>query len=844
MARQVRPRVFENPMIYPASFEQKIGFDRVREQVAARCTMQAARERIAAEGFSTSPREIERRLALADEMRQVLDMERDFPGGEYPDIDYIVAKLRVEGSFLDVAEVAVLRRALSAVGGIVAFILSRQLRYPALYARTRGVGVFPEIVRRIEAILDEFGNVRDNASVELMQIRRAIREHEGLAAKRLQAVLASAKGAGIVEADAQISIRDGRAVIPVSASNKRKLNGFIHDESATGKTFYVEPVEVVEINNELRELEYAERREIVRILSEFTDAIRPDAALIADSGDYLAEVDMLRAKGRWASENGAVRPILSTDDRLVLKNARHPLLQQTLRAAGREVVPLDLQLDRRKHILVISGPNAGGKSVCLKTTGIVQYMFQCGFLVPTSEISELPVFESLFIDIGDEQSIDNDLSTYSSHLLNMKHMLAGASERTLVLIDEFGSGTEPIIGGAIAEAILERLLERGCYGVITTHYANIKYYASNTEGIANGAMAFDVQQIRPLFRLEMGKPGSSFAVEIARKIGLPEEIIRRASEKAGSNHVNLEKQLREIARDKHYWEQKRDRIRLTDRKVEELERTYAEQLGKIRSERQEILKKAKQEAQQLIADANRQIENTIRTIREAQAEKELTRLARRELDDFRGKVEQQVDTSEREAEVAREIERIERRQQRRAERKARQGEAPGTDAAPEPEKPREVVEGSKVRMAGQAMVGVVQSVKGKRAQVAFGHILTTVDKSMLTVVSNSEYREATRPTTARTVVSADISARKLRFKDHIDVRGMRAAEALDAVQAFIDDALMVGVGSVSILHGKGTGALKEEIRRYLRTVPEVASAVDEHADRGGAGITIVTFDLS
>ncbi len=844
MARQVRPRVFENPMIYPASFEQKIGFDRVREQVAARCTMQAARERIAAEGFSTSPREIERRLALADEMRQVLDMERDFPGGEYPDIDYIVAKLRVEGSFLDVAEVAVLRRALSAVGGIVAFILSRQLRYPALYARTRGVGVFPEIVRRIEAILDEFGNVRDNASVELMQIRRAIREHEGLAAKRLQAVLASAKGAGIVEADAQISIRDGRAVIPVSASNKRKLNGFIHDESATGKTFYVEPVEVVEINNELRELEYAERREIVRILSEFTDAIRPDAALIADSGDYLAEVDMLRAKGRWASENGAVRPILSTDDRLVLKNARHPLLQQTLRAAGREVVPLDLQLDRRKHILVISGPNAGGKSVCLKTTGIVQYMFQCGFLVPTSEISELPVFESLFIDIGDEQSIDNDLSTYSSHLLNMKHMLAGASERTLVLIDEFGSGTEPIIGGAIAEAILERLLERGCYGVITTHYANIKYYASNTEGIANGAMAFDVQQIRPLFRLEMGKPGSSFAVEIARKIGLPEEIIRRASEKAGSDHVNLEKQLREIARDKHYWEQKRDRIRLTDRKVEELERTYAEQLGKIRSERQEILKKAKQEAQQLIADANRQIENTIRTIREAQAEKELTRLARRELDDFRGKVEQQVDTSEREAEVAREIERIERRQQRRAERKARQGEAPGTDAAPEPEKAREVVEGSKVRMAGQAMVGVVQSVKGKRAQVAFGHILTTVDKSMLTVVSNSEYREATRPTTARTVVSADISARKLRFKDHIDVRGMRAAEALDAVQAFIDDALMVGVGSVSILHGKGTGALKEEIRRYLRTVPEVASAVDEHADRGGAGITIVTFDLS
>ena len=831
-------------MIYPATFEQKIGFDRLREQIAALCSMRAARERLAAEGFSTSAWEIGQRLALADEMRLLLEMERDFPGGDYPDIDFLVAKLRVEGSFLDVEEVMTLHGALSALGGVVSFIRVRGEHYPTLFALTRDIAAFPEIVQRIETILDRFGNVRDNASPALLQVRRAIREREGQAAKRLQAVLSSAKGAGIVDADAQISIRDGRAVIPVSAANKRKLNGFIHDESATGKTFYVEPVEVVEINNELRELEYAERREIVRILSEFTDAIRPDTESIAVSGDYLARIDLLRAKGRWASENGCVKPILSTDDRLVLRNARHPLLQQTLRAAGREIVPLDLQLDRRKHILVISGPNAGGKSVCLKTTGIVQYMFQCGFLVPASENSELPVFRSLFIDIGDEQSIDNDLSTYSSHLLNMKHMLAGASDRTLVLIDEFGSGTEPTIGGAIAEAILEKLLEKGCYGVITTHYANIKYYASNTEGIANGAMQFDVQHIRPLFRLEMGKPGSSFAVEIARKIGLPEEIIRAASEKAGSDHINIERQLREIARDKHYWEQKRDRIRLTDRKVEELEQTYSEQLAGIRAERQEILRRAKQEAQQLIADANRQIENTIRTIREAQAEKELTRLARRELEDFREQQVDSADAAERDAAVSREIERIERRRQRRAERKAREGAAPAAAPAPEAEKPREVVEGSKVRMEGQDMVGVVQSVKGNRAQVAFGQILTTVDRSRLQVVSNNEYREATRPVAPRTVVSADISARKLRFRDHIDVRGMRAAEALEQVQDFIDDALMVGVSTVSILHGKGTGALKEEIRRYLRSIPEVASAVDEHADRGGAGITIVTFNLS
>lgn len=826
-------------MIYPPTFEQKIGFDRLRGQVAALCTMRAARELLAAETFTTSAQEIVRRLSLADEMRVLLEMESDFPGGDYPDTDQVVAKLRVEGAFLDVGEVVTLRRALATVGEVIAFIEGRERDYPALHARTRGVEAFPGIVQRIDALIDRFGEVKDTASPALSEIRRAIREREGQAAKRLQQVLAAAKSAGIVEADAQLSVRDGKTVIPVSAANKRKLNGFIHDESATGRTFYVEPVEVVELNNELRELEYAERREIVRILTEFTESVRPDAELVAASGDYLAEVDMLRAKGRWASENGCAKPIVSTDDRLVLKEARHPLLQQTLRAQGREIVPLTMQLDRQKRILVISGPNAGGKSVCLKTTGIVQYMFQCGFPVPASAVSELPVFRSICIDIGDEQSIDNDLSTYSSHLLNMKNMLAGASDRTLVLIDEFGSGTEPTIGGAIAEAILERLLERGCYGVITTHYANIKYYAASTEGIANGAMTFDVQHIRPLFRLETGKPGSSFAVEIARKIGLPEEIIRAAAEKAGSDHINLEKQLREIARDKHYWEQKRDRIRLTDRKVEELEQSYAEQLSKIRAERQEILRRAKQEAQQLIADANRQIENTIRTIREAQAEKEMTRLARKELEDFRAEAER-ADAAERDAEVAREIERIERRRQRRAERRAQQGK-PVAAEAPQPPRKREAEVGSKVRMAGQEMVGEVRSLKGRKAQVAFGQILTTVDKELLTVVSNNEYREATRPTTVRTVISADISARKLSFRDHIDVRGMRAVEALDAVQQFIDDALMVGVGTVTILHGKGTGALKEEIRRYLRTVPEVESAVDEHADRGGAGITIVTL---
>ncbi|MBQ5704189.1 MAG: Smr/MutS family protein [Alistipes sp.] len=830
-------------MIYPVNFEQKIGFDRVREQVAALCSMQVARDIILGEKFSTSRSEIERRQETADEMRTLLMLDPDAPRDEFPDMEGIVAKIGVEGTFLTTEEVVVLRRALTAVGNMVGFVMSRsESQYPRLRKRSERVCIFPDVVRRINQLVDDDGEIRDGASPELLQIRRAIREHEGQVTKRLNQVLNNAKRAGIVDADAMVSIRDGRAVIPVSAGNKRKLSGFIHDESATGKTFYIEPVEVVELNNQLRELEYAERREIVRLLTEFTEELRPDAEPIASAGEYLAEIDAVRAKARWAIENMAGKPIVSLDDRLVLRHAFHPLLAQTLRREKKELVPLDMQLDREKHILVISGPNAGGKSVCLKTTGMVQYMFQCGFPVTAGEMSELPVFDHICLDIGDEQSMDNDLSTYSSHLLNMKATLQAASSRTMVLIDEFGSGTEPVIGGAIAEAILERLLEKGCYGVITTHYSNIKYYATGTDGIANGAMMFDVQNIRPLFKLEQGKPGSSFAIEIARKIGLPEDIIRVASDKAGSDHINLERQLREIARDRRYWSQKRDRIRLTDRKVEELESSYTEQLSRIKEERKEILREAKEEAQRLISDANRQIENTIRTIKEAQAEKELTRLARRELEEFKETVES-VGSSFDGEKVEREMERLMRRKARREEDKKRRGQAPTekpAEAAPAP-KPKPIEVGSKVRIAGQEMPGVVQSIKGRKAQVAFGQILTTVDCEKLVVVSNAEYKKAVKPVMPRTVLSVDISSRKLNFRDSVDVRGMRAAEALEVVQDLIDDALMVGVGGVTILHGKGTGALKEEIRRYLRSISEVASATDEHADRGGAGITVVRF---
>ena len=832
-------------MIYPSNFEQRVGFDRIREQIMELCSMESAREIIGGEGFTRSRRDIEERLSLADEMRLVISMEPGAEIGEQDDLRAIVDKVAVEGSYLMVEECATLLRGLRSAASIVRFLLSRREgSYPRLRAMTSRVEVFPELQQAIERVIDDKGEVRSSASEELSSIRRSIREHEGQVSKRLQQVLQRAKASGIVDADAMISIRDGHAVIPVAAANKRKIAGFIHDESATGRTFYVEPVEVVELNNELRELEYAEKREIVRILTELTATLRTQIEGLVRIEEYLTRIDALRAKARWAIANGAVKPIISTEGRLLLRKARHPLLQQTLRSQHKEIVPLDMELNAERRILVISGPNAGGKSVCLKTTGILQYMVQCGFLVPTLENSEFPLFESLMIDIGDQQSLENDLSTYSSHLVNMRAMLDEASERTLILIDEFGSGTEPTIGGAISESILERFVERKAYGVITTHYANIKYFASRNEGVANGAMAFDVRNIMPLFSLEMGKPGSSFAIEVARKIGLPEDIVRKAMDKAGEDHINLEKQLREIARDKRYWAEKRDRIRVTDRKVEQLEQTYTDRLQGIKDERREILERAPKEAEEMIAEARRTIENTIRTIRESQAEKEITRLARKEMETFVESVDEAKGGMTSDERIEREMERLARRRERR-EKRAEEREQAGGVVPQKVEEPvvKKIEVGTKVKLEGQEIPGIVKMIKGKKAQVAFGEMLIMVDVARLKAVSSTEYREATRPTAARTVVSVDIRERKLNFRDHIDVRGMRASEALEAVEDLVDDALMVGVSTVTILHGKGTGALKEEIRRYLRSVKDIASVADDHADRGGSGITIVTFKV-
>ncbi len=831
-------------MIYPDNFESKIGFDRIKSQVEALCVTQGAIEKLEKIRFSTRREEIVRSLEEAFEMRTALMMDGSFPRVEYVDLDPLLKKAEPEGAFLDVEEIAALRLGLSAVRDLLAFFEAKPAaEYPRLKALGRGVEGYDALINHIDSILDKFGKIKDSASPELYALRKALREREGQVARRLQSVLSQAQAAGFVEADATLSIRDGRAVIPVSAANKRKVKGFVQDESATGKTVYIEPIEVIELNNELRELEHEERREVIRILIRFSETLRPDLPGLMASGDYLTEVDLIRAKARHALENDCTLPIVEEGSSISLKNARHTLLAQTLGRENKEVVPLDLVLTPQKHILLISGPNAGGKSVCLKTVGLLQYMMQSGFLVSVSENSEMGIFHGIFIDIGDEQSIDNDLSTYSSHLLNMKNILRHADERSLILIDEFGTGTEPTIGGAIAESVLEKLEQKGCFGVITTHYANLKYYASNAPGILNGAMTFDVQNIRPLFRLDIGKPGSSFAIEIARKIGLPEEIIRSAADKAGTDHINIERQLREIARDRNYWEQKRDKIHRTEKKVDELAEKYKAELEKIKEERSRLLKEAKSEARQITADANKQIENTIRVIRESQAERGETLRVRRQMDEFRNSLEEEGDDD---GMIDRKIAQLKEREQRRAQRKQEKAAEALLEKPSKADlvKPRQVELGGKVRIQGQDAVGEVLEIKGKKATVGFGQIRTQVALERLEPISNVEFKKATRDTRpAAPKSNFDTMERRTHFSQQIDLRGERVSDALERVQEFVDDAIMLGFSEVRILHGKGTGALKEEIRKYLRSLPLLKSAADEHEEQGGAGITVVKLDI-
>lgn len=822
-------------MIYPSNFEQKTGFDKVRLLVSDKCLSPLGKERVAAMSFSTDYAFISNELDLVDEFVKIQQGETDFPANYFFDVRYSLKRIRPEGTWMDEKELFDLKRSLQAIHDIIRFFQpgeDEEIKYPALTALAGDILVFPQLVGRIDTILDKFGKVKDSASPELQTIRREMTITMSNISRNLQSILRAAQSEGVVEKDVTPTMRDGRLMIPVAPAFKRKIKGIVHDESASGKTVFIEPESVVEANNRIRELEGEEKREIIRILTDFTNFVRPLVPDILQSYEFLADIDFIRAKALFAIEIQGIRPVVEDKQQLDWARAIHPLLYLSLKKQHKEVVPLDIELTTEKRLLIISGPNAGGKSVCLKTVGLLQYMLQCGLLVPMHESSRTGLFEHLFIDIGDEQSIENDLSTYSSHLTHMKYFVRNCNERTILLIDEFGSGTEPQIGGAIAEALLNRFNQHKSFGVITTHYQNLKHFAEDTPGIVNGAMLYDRHLMQPLFKLAIGNPGSSFAIEIARKIGLPEDVIAEASEKVGMDYINMDKYLQDIVRDKRYWESKRQNIRQREKKLEDIIARYEKDLSEVNSQRKEIVREAKAEASRILSDANARIENTIREIKEAQAEKERTKQARQELQSFKDSVS---DAQEEDDKLARKMAKLKERAERKKQKQK---------VSAQPVFNRDVIEvGDAVRLKGQTSVGTVIELQEKQATVAFGMIKSTVKLDRLEKVSKNQIKKEIQKSTFVSEQTSDqMHEKRLHFKQEIDVRGMRGEEALQTVTYFIDDAIQVGAQQVRILHGTGTGILRQLIREYLRSVPGVRSFHDEHVQFGGAGITVVELD--
>ena len=838
--------------------EQKLGFDRVRQIISDRCSTAYATERTATETFSTDPAEIRRRLVLTDEMRLIMMFEDSFPSGGFIDCIDFLKPLERSSSAIDLISLRKLRTMLDTLRKVTAFFGSvKDGVYPHLKRMAAPIMGFPEVQRRIDTILDRYGEVKDTASDELYAIRKALREKEGAISRRMSAILRKAQEEGIVDSDAGVSVRDGKMLIPVSAANKKRIPGFIYDESASGKTAFIEPAEVVELDNQIKELQFSEQREIVRILYEFSEFLRPYIPELVESARYLGEIDFIMAKAQIALDFIAGMPIISENGEMNLRKARHPLLERALKKERKDIVPLTASLNSQKHILLISGPNAGGKSVCLKTVGLLQYMFQWGMLIPTSETSEMMVFDRIMVDIGDDQSLENDLSTYSSFLMNMKDMLAKADDRTLVLIDEFGSGTEPAAGGAIAEAILAELDGRGAYGVITTHYTNLKLYASSGEnGVVNGAMMFDVKNIAPLFKLEMGLPGNSFAFELARKTGLPENIIKDAENRAGEEFVGIERNLRKIARNRRALDEKLERIKHTDKTLESITDKYQKELHEIKKLKKEIIDQAKKEAEEIVRKANRQVESTIRTIKESQAEKGATQEARKELQGFLGLLSAKKEQEEKEREdyIERKIKQIDERRARREKRKAQKADERTQQELREQQAEQERMEafrtaplkvGEKVRIKDNGMVGEVTKVSAKAIMVIVGNISTKLPHDKVERITSNEFKSAVKEVSkpATTIkIDTSINERKLNFSTELDVRGERLNDAVEKVTRYIDDAVMVGVSSVRVIHGKGTGVLRDELQKLIRTIPGVASVRDEHIQFGGTGVTIVNFE--
>ena len=845
-------------MIYPKTFESKLGFDEVRALLRGRCLSTLGKDMVDAMAFSDDPATINEWLAQVREFRRLQEEADDFPLSYFFDVRQAVARLRLEGTHLDEAELFDLRRSLDTICAIVAYLNRGEATddgevnhpYPALHRLTDGVQTFPQLVQRIDQILDRFGRIKDTASPALADIRRELARTEGSISKTLYGILRSAQSEGLVDKDVAPAMRDGRLVIPVSPGLKRRIRGIVHDESASGKTVFVEPAEVVEANNRIRELESEERREIIRILTEFAKLVRPYVAPILDSYKFLAKIDLIRAKAELARLIKGIEPDVEPYPHIDWIRASHPLLALSLEKQGKAVVPLDIMLTQQKRILIISGPNAGGKSVCLKTAGLLQYMLQCGLSVPIGERSRTGVFRNIFIDIGDEQSIENDLSTYSSHLMNMKQMMRHADDSTLLLVDEFGTGTEPQIGGAIAEAVLKQFCAKGAYGIITTHYQNLKHFADTHDGVVNGAMLYDRQQMQPLFLLSIGNPGSSFAIEIARKIGLPESVIKDASDIVGSDYIQSDKYLQDIVRDKRYWENKRQAVHQREKSLEQTIARYENEVKELEQSRREILAKAKQQAEELLAGSNRIIEKTIKEIRESQAEKAETKKIREELEAFKAGMKD-IDTAANDEMIARKMRQIQERKARREKRK-KDRESEKLKISNEKltinnentvgQANASLSPGDTVRIKGLTTVGKIESIDGKMATVIFGDMRTKMRSDRLERAEKPKSEEPKAYVNVSRETRETIDNRKLNFKQDLDVRGMRGDEAITAVTYFIDDAILVGMSRVRILHGTGSGILRQLIRQYLATVPNVVSFRDEHVQFGGAGITVVDLE--
>ena len=839
-------------MIYPSNFENKIQFSEIRSLLKGYCLCQLGKDKVDEMAFSGDVAVINTMLRQTREFRRLQEKSDDFPLQFFFDMRESVKRIRLEGTHLEENEIFDLRRSLETIAAIVRFLDRGSdegvYDYPTLHELTEGVLTFPEILRRIDQILDKYGKVKDSASPALADIRMQLHKAEGSVSRTLYNILRAAQSEGLVDKDVTPTVRDGRLVVPIAPGLKRKIKGIVHDESSTGKTVFVEPTEVVEANNRIRELEAEERREVVRILVDFTKLVRPYVNEIIYAYLLLAEIDFIRARAEFAALVGGIEPEVQAAPVIDWISSRHPLLWLALKKQDKPVVPLDITLTRDRHILIISGPNAGGKSVCLKTVGLLQYMLQCGLSVPMSERSTVGVFKNLMIDIGDEQSIENDLSTYSSHLLNMKNMMRQANDSTLLLIDEFGTGTEPQIGGAMAEAVLNQFVKKQAWGVITTHYQNLKHYADSHDGIANGAMLYDRHEMRPLFQLAIGQPGSSFAIEIARKTGIPEEVIKEASEMVGSDYIQSDKYLQDIVRDKRYWENKRQNVHQREKELERIVARYEKEIADLEQSRKDILRKAKEQAEELLKESNKKIENAIREIRESQAEKEETKRIREELNEFKAGVSE-IDAKANDDLIAKKIRQIQERKERhkkhkdeKAERE-RQAAAKLREAASKAAKKegRNLEVGDSVKIKGLSTVGKIESMDGKNATVIFGGMRTKMPASRLEYVDMAEAKkEDVAPVfNVSRETRETIDNRKLNFHQDLDVRGMRGDEALNAVMYFIDDACLVGMSRVRILHGKGNGILRQLIRQYLATVPSVTSFRDEHVQFGGAGITVV-----